>query len=958
MFVRRGINQMLGFQKGVTYTIEQTREKLMEAWTAPLSKFKGAALAAATTWGGLMSMLADKWYQFRSTVMDSGVFIFIKAAAASLVDYLDSLLEEGKFGSAAEALGEKITKTLKDIALHAAAAADAFISITKAAVSTWYYLLKWVQAVQWFIDKVIIAVTEVGHLLATVATPIAETGASVWDFLFAAFIDQTKEATKSTETLADVTRRTKENIQAQSQAAALFWKEEVERAEKAIEAVKNLGGAYKTMEGILETVGEKEEELREKAAEDLAKPKQKRGELLKEEVVKPLDEAKAALIRMRAENKTTLAEFDILLERGARSIGQYFNLRQSILTTEYATELRMLNAQLDALSTTDIRKRELIMAKIAALRAKKEEALAKIDEETLKRGESTLKNLLTKRFITYDQYYAGRERLLDAYYQREAKQIRDSLETAKAAEKEALAIQEEKLDALKKKFLKERLALGQRASATGLAAIDTKFVIEKKKILAHQASIKAGAADFREGMEKDLNTLTKAGEQERTNLRQEGADNRLDIATKEARLERELAEEAHEQATQLGTLDEVIKAQQNLIKADYAVRLTELEKFFVNELRLMDDHNATKEAKEQKQREQQLLRVRLHNEQRLAEMEAAYQRIEDFYSRSRAPKARIAQASTLGGALDETTKKIAALGSYWDQYERMQTEKYAAEEQRLLDAGASRAEILANQYAYEEALADVHFTKVMEQAKVAVTGIEKVFMNAGAPMKGLFTDLGTIFEYFYEKSGKKSKDWARAMQATQIAVATIDTLAAGVKALLAGWSMGGVLGMVMGPAMMGAAIAAGMAKVAMMKAQTFAEGGKVGGTSPTSTSDNVPAMLTAGEFVQPVGAVKHYGASVMEAIRQKAVPRNLLAGYQGLSPRLGRQAYAEGGSVSKQASAALREGTDAEAAAPTIINVLDPNLFDQYFASAEGERTFLNMITRNQDLLQQVVLRR
>ena len=49
----------------------------------------------------------------------------------------------------------------------------------------------------------------------------------------------------------------------------------------------------------------------------------------------------------------------------------------------------------------------------------------------------------------------------------------------------------------------------------------------------------------------------------------------------------------------------------------------------------------------------------------------------------------------------------------------------------------------------------------------------------------------------------------------------------------------------------------------------YAPGGRVSGWSPHDRADNIPAWLTAGEFVQPVRTVEHYGAEAMEAVRQR-----------------------------------------------------------------------------------------
>lgn len=50
-------------------------------------------------------------------------------------------------------------------------------------------------------------------------------------------------------------------------------------------------------------------------------------------------------------------------------------------------------------------------------------------------------------------------------------------------------------------------------------------------------------------------------------------------------------------------------------------------------------------------------------------------------------------------------------------------------------------------------------------------------------------------------------------------------------------------------------------------------GGPVPGYSPHAKADNIHAMLTAGEFVQPVDVTKYYGLDFMEALRRKEIPR-------------------------------------------------------------------------------------
>lgn len=57
-----------------------------------------------------------------------------------------------------------------------------------------------------------------------------------------------------------------------------------------------------------------------------------------------------------------------------------------------------------------------------------------------------------------------------------------------------------------------------------------------------------------------------------------------------------------------------------------------------------------------------------------------------------------------------------------------------------------------------------------------------------------------------------------------------------------------------------------------------ATGGLIPGHSPHPRADNIPAMLTANEYVHPVDAVKHYGVEFMEAVRTKRFPRYATGG--------------------------------------------------------------------------------
>lgn len=92
MFRERGVLAMLGFQAGVSYSAEETRKKLIEAWESPLSKFRGATAELAQTWEGQLSMMSDKWFRFRNIVANSGAFDQLKSSLGEINEKLETWL--------------------------------------------------------------------------------------------------------------------------------------------------------------------------------------------------------------------------------------------------------------------------------------------------------------------------------------------------------------------------------------------------------------------------------------------------------------------------------------------------------------------------------------------------------------------------------------------------------------------------------------------------------------------------------------------------------------------------------------------------------------------------------------------------------------------------------------------------------------------------------------------------
>jgi hypothetical protein len=66
-----------------------------------------------------------------------------------------------------------------------------------------------------------------------------------------------------------------------------------------------------------------------------------------------------------------------------------------------------------------------------------------------------------------------------------------------------------------------------------------------------------------------------------------------------------------------------------------------------------------------------------------------------------------------------------------------------------------------------------------------------------------------------------------------------------------------------------------------------AEGGLIPGYSPHRSADNILAMVTADEYIQPVDTVRHYGVDVMERLRRREIPREALSHFATGGPAVG-----------------------------------------------------------------------
>jgi hypothetical protein len=88
LFRERGVRDLLGFKAGATVTAEETAEAFQRVFGKG-GQFGGATDELATTLGGTLSMIGDKVFNFKKTLLDAGFFAELKKQFGDLNKFLE-----------------------------------------------------------------------------------------------------------------------------------------------------------------------------------------------------------------------------------------------------------------------------------------------------------------------------------------------------------------------------------------------------------------------------------------------------------------------------------------------------------------------------------------------------------------------------------------------------------------------------------------------------------------------------------------------------------------------------------------------------------------------------------------------------------------------------------------------------------------------------------------------------
>lgn len=245
-----------------------------------------------------------------------------------------------------------------------------------------------------------------------------------------------------------------------------------------------------------------------------------------------------------------------------------------------------------------------------------------------------------------------------------------------------------------------------------------------------------------------------------------------------------------------------------------------------------------------------------------------------------------------------------------------------AETAREVEALIPKMEQLAQSTGSEEAVNRV------ARLKIEIASLKTVTDEVAVRING---DTQNAFATMFEQIGSGAKsakdafaDFARSVLASINRIAS-QKLAESLFGAIGGSGGGGGFG----------AFISGLFK-------GFATGGLVSGPG-TSTSDSIPARLSAGEYVLRAAAVRRLGVDFLHALNGGlSVPS-----WQGV-----RLAFAEGGLVPPAAPATSGSGAGQ---AVRIVNVIDPSLAADYLTSPAGEKSILNILSRNGSAVREIL---
>lgn len=443
MFRERGILAMLGFQAGVSVSAEQTRKKLIEAWEDPASKFRDASLLLSHTWGGMLSMMSDVWFQFRNMVMEAGVFDYIKGALDLLLERIRTLKEQGKLDKWAESMAEKVIgafgimiKTvyvMKDVlkGLKLTFMGVKLVGITLA--EAFWSIKSVLSDVSLFIKKFFDDAVYEAKVLWTKFQNI---------FRMRNLEIPVKVEPESTEAYKELDKQIKAQADKYRQAGI----ELSQAIQDLASGPSSLAKADKLLDSIRQKAKEAADAFKE-ASGRVKAPVEAKGP-------SPLAQLASDLNKVKELGKTYLTELNYSLDRGGVSLEKYYAERERLVEEQYQKEIEYLNKKIELEEKDD--KKQALRDKLFAAEQAHERELIKLKNEKIKKekeyndkrieAEQIISNIqnrvLNQRAGTLSETFAKELRDLDNRQQEEMKNIREMTKVIQDESKKRMLIKD------------------------------------------------------------------------------------------------------------------------------------------------------------------------------------------------------------------------------------------------------------------------------------------------------------------------------------------------------------------------------------------------------------------------------------------------------------------------------------------------------------------------------------
>lgn len=312
---------------------------------------------------------------------------------------------------------------------------------------------------------------------------------------------------------------------------------------------------------------------------------------------------------------------------------------------------------------------------------------------------------------------------------------------------------------------------------------------------------------------------------------------------------------------------------------------------------------AAGEPKRQQEIENQILAIRRNRRKEFSVIEEEESRDVETFNERRQESERAINQELISMRIERADNELSELEARHELEAESLNSRYEDQQKFYLEHTDEllliHGEYLTKQQAIDK-LAWERYKSLAAMKLRQAQEVQQFKLNTAVKLFGAWSQaMGAMFE----ASGGKIRAFFELQKAFSIAETTIKTYESAVKAYNA---MVGIpyVGPALAMAAAAAAIAFGLAQVAMIAKSKPPQGMRAGGyiDEGSGTKDDVPILATRGEYMVKKQAVEFYGARTLEAINRMLFSRDVFFPVPAVSVRAPGTFFQEGGAVSPAAS--------------------------------------------------------